>query len=53
MVMLPDELSERVDQLIAELDAIVADPEILRKSEEFHRSVSYLSPEDFSRRFTI
>ena len=35
MAMLPDELSERVDQLIAGLDEMVADPEIIRKSEEF------------------
>ncbi len=47
-------LSEKeIDELIEALDKIPKDPEVLKEAEEFHKKVSYLSPEDLLEQFTI
>ena len=53
MTTIPSDIDERLDRLTKEIDEILADPETIRHSEEFHRVVSALTTEDYFRHFTI
>ena len=53
MTPLPTDIDERLDRITKEMDAILADPQTLKDSEEFHRTVSTLTAEDLFRKFTI
>ena len=46
------EIKKKQKELIAERKDFLT-PELLKEAEEFHRKLSYLSPEDLSRQFTI
>ncbi|MGD2250535.1 MAG: hypothetical protein PVF58_19225 [Candidatus Methanofastidiosia archaeon] len=47
------ELKKKVDSLIAEIEGIPNDPETLKAAEKLHRELSFLSPEDLLKPFTI
>ena len=51
--MSEEELRRKADELVKELEGVSKDPKILKEAEEFHKKISYLSPEDLLRRFTI
>ena len=53
MTHLPPDIDERLDRLVEEMDAILADPQTLKDAEEFHRVCSRLTCEDYFREFTI
>jgi len=44
---------EEIEKLAEELDEIAKDPKMLEQAEELHKKISYLSPEDLLKRFTI
>jgi len=44
---------EEIEKLAEELDEIAKDPKMLEEAEELHKKISYLSPEDLLKRFTI
>ncbi len=47
------ELKQKVDVLIVEIEGIPNDPETLKAAEKLHRELSFLSPEDLLKLFTI
>lgn len=48
-----EEWEELFDQVVGDTDKVFTDPETIAKAEEFHRKVSYISPGDLLRKFTI
>lgn len=53
MTPIPSDIHERLDQLVKEMDAILADPNTIKEAEEFHRVCNRLTCEDYFREFTI
>lgn len=51
--MCSPEFREMVDELLEEIEGIPEDPETLKAAEELHRKLSYLSPEDLLKPFTV
>ena len=47
------EFRKMVDELLEEIKGIPEDPETLEAAEKLHRELSYLSPEDLHKPFTI
>ena len=53
MAKLKELKKEEIEKLAEELDEIAKDPKMLEEAEELHKKISYLSPEDLLKRFTI
>lgn len=49
---IPQELIERRPQLVAEVEQIVKDPDVLRECERLHKQVSQLSLKDLLQPYT-
>lgn len=47
------EFKEKVQELAKELSKIAKDPKIKSEGEKLHKKLSYLSPKDLLKRFTI
>ena len=44
---------EKVQELVKELSKIAKDPKTKKEREKFHKKLSYLSPKDLLKQFTI
>lgn len=47
------EFKEKVRELAKELSKIAKDPKIKEEGEKLHKKLSYLSPRDLLKKFTI
>jgi len=47
------EFKEKVQELVKELSKIAKDPKTKKEGEKLHKKLSYLTPKDLLKRFTI
>ena len=47
------EFKEKIQELAKELSKIAEDPKIREEGEKLHKKLSYLTPKDLLKRFTI